>query len=891
MTGKLIILLKKIYVQFRDHTIFTQLFLSFVTTSLLIIIISTIFYYNYAIKSTERQVKLEIEDTLQQSIALLQRGYLAPIDSSLSMMEMSPSLNNFLRTPYLEARFLRFDIEKQYAQLISLYPHLYHSIRFVDGFGDEKVIVDNGRRVRTYSSLIQVKDNNNLLLSQFFKELKQSKSRETHYSKIFISKDGHPHFYAGIALLEPEIGGFGGTVIFECDLSEYIEQVKALKFNGLNIVSISSITDTKLLSAKVSAEDELINHNIHAGTALSLLPFLKIQMRIPVSILAEQKMVILKTALLIGWLAIMAIFIVAWFLSKKISQPVTKLVDASKRLSDGEFIPVDVKGGRGELSLLSTAFNVMGSQLDSTIKSRNQELAVRIQAEEALHRSHEELQLILNSTSEGIYGVNREGICTFCNHAALDILAYKNVDELVGKNIHERILSPNSASLVSSFQGMLLDKVINHGESIHRDNESFCRSDGESFPVEFRAKPVVRGKENIGMVITFTDMTDAHLMEETIRRTQKMDALGKLTGGIAHDFNNLLGIILGYGELLEMELQNNEQQSLYITQINNAGERARKLTSNLLAFSRKQSSVNEETDINRVLNESKHLLETTLTPKIKLVLKTQSDLWSAWLDKSYLEDAILNMSINAMHAMPDGGDLIITTLNEHLSEEQAAQLELTAGDYVTLSLKDSGQGMDAETKHKVFDPFFTTKEENGTGLGLSQVYGFVKQSGGSISLVSEPDKGTCFTLYFLRSKTVKSIKPLKSEKTDLDTESIDATILIVDDEEALRNLMCVMLTDRGYHVLLAESGKQALELLKQHEVNILLSDVIMPEMTGYELAHHVMKDFPEVKIQMISGYSDASVLNDENEILYNNRLVKPCSSALLLQRMSELLDE
>ena len=533
----------------------------------------------------------------------------------------------------------------------------------------------------------------------------------------------------------------------------------------------------------------------------------------------------------------------------------------------------------------------MGSQLDSTIKSRNQELAVRIEAEEALQRSHEELQLILNSTSEGIYGVNREGICTFCNQAALDILEYKNVDELVGKNIHERIFSSSGESLVSSFQSMLLDKVINLGESIHRDNEFFCRSDGESFPVDFRAKPVVRGNENTGMVITFSDMTDAHLMEETIRRTQKMDALGKLTGGIAHDFNNLLGIIIGYGELLEVEFQNNEEQSLYLSQINNAGDRARKLTSNLLSFSRKQSSVNEETDINHVLNESKHMLETTLTPKIKLKLKTQSDLWSAWLDKSYLEDAILNMSINAMHAMPDGGELIITTLNEHLSKEQAATLGLDAGDYVTLSLKDTGHGMHAETKNKVFDPFFTTKDESGTGLGLSQVYGFVKQSGGSISLVSESDKGACFTLYFLRSKIVESIEQLKSDKADLHTESIDATILIVDDEEALRKLMSVMLKGGGYHILLAESGKQALELLKQHKVNILLSDVIMPEMTGYELASHVMEYFPDVKIQMISGYSDDYALSDENKILYDKRLMKPCTSKLLIQRMSELLDE
>lgn len=295
MVREVISLLKSMFAQFRGHTIFTQLFWSFVTTSLLIIILSTLFYYDYAIKTTERQVRQEIDDTLQQSIGLLEKGYLASIDNFLLMMEMSPSLNNFLRTPYMQAQFLRFDIEKQYAQLINSSPNLYHSIRFVDGFGDEKVIVDHGRRIRDYRSLTEASTAEKSLLSLFYEELKNNKPREIHYSKIFTSKEEHPHFYAGIALLEPEIGGFGGAIIFECDLGEYIEQIKELKFNGLNIVGLSSETDIKLLSFESADGDELVDHMIHAGTAPS--PFLKLQMRIPGSILADQEKVILKTAL------------------------------------------------------------------------------------------------------------------------------------------------------------------------------------------------------------------------------------------------------------------------------------------------------------------------------------------------------------------------------------------------------------------------------------------------------------------------------------------------------------------------------------------------------------------------------------------------------------------
>jgi len=247
------------------------------------------------------------------------------------------------------------------------------------------------------------------------------------------------------------------------------------------------------------------------------------------------------------------------------------------------------------------------------------------------------------------------------------------------------------------------------------------------------------------------------------------------------------------------------------------------------------------------------------------------------------------MSINAMHAMPDGGDLTITTSNEYLNKEQAALLELAEGDYVKLSLKDNGLGMDEETRQKIFDPFFTTKAEGGTGLGMSQVYGFVKQSGGSISLVSEPDEGTCFKIYLPRSQTIRLVNDVETAIVDLDTNIVDATILVVDDEKALRELTSKNLSNRGYHVLLAESGKKALELLEQHKVNIMLSDVIMPEMSGYELARQVKKTYPDVKIQMISGYSDEAILNEEDKILYDERLLKPCATDLLLQRLHELL--
>ena len=386
-----------------------------------------------------------------------------------------------------------------------------------------------------------------------------------------------------------------------------------------------------------------------------------------------------------------------------------------------------------------------------------------------------------------------------------------------------------------------------------------------------------------------TDITAKKETEESLRRSQKMDALGKLTGGVAHDYNNMLGVILGYSELIETMVHDQPKLIGYIHEIQHAGERGVKLTKKLLTFSRQESSENQTVNLNDLLQNSQLMLEKTMTVRISLVFDLDESLWPINLDVSDLEDAVLNLSINAMHAIEGNGQVTFETRNEAINKIDAQQLNMAAGEYVLLSITDTGCGMDSETKERVFDPFFTTKGELGTGLGLSQVYGLVQRSQGSIKIYSEPEHGSRFTLYFPRYY-VNELEKTQSEEGEVSNLSGNQTILVVDDESALEKLTSHILREQGYHVFSANSGEEALLILEKESVDLLLSDVIMPEMDGYQLAAVVHEKYPDVKIQLASGFSDERHVDSTNLSLQQNLLHKPYHSKKLLLRIHELIN-
>ena len=504
---------------------------------------------------------------------------------------------------------------------------------------------------------------------------------------------------------------------------------------------------------------------------------------------------------------------------------------------------------------------------------------------QSLSESKTRLQDIAFCGGDWIWEVDTTGHYTYASENVVDIIGYYP-DEIIGRTPFD-LMSANESERVSA---IFTDIISTQGKITNLDNWNIHKS-GKLVCLRTNGLPVFDANGQLtGYRGVDKDVTEQKEMNDLLMRTQKMDAVGKLTGGIAHDFNNLIGEITGYTEILQNNLPVDHKLNKYVDQINNAADSAKKHITKLLTFSRKESISTEEVDINQLLRNEQQLLEKKLTARIELDYELEVDLWPVCLDKSALQDSILNISINAMHAITDTGTLIIKTQNVSLDAESAGQLNIKPGDYAVVSFSDTGAGMDEVTQRKVFDPFFTTKGDSGVGLGLSLVYGFVQQSDGAIHVSSQPGLGTQIVIYLPRYISSVSVEPeLKAVGSSWDYSG-DETILVVDDEEALCKLANDILVKHGYKVLCAGSAEKALEILETETVDLLFSDVIMPGMDGYQLASRVSENYPDIKIQMTSGFTDLHHKSEFDEIMHQQRLLKPYSSQVLLHRIRALLD-
>ena len=404
---------------------------------------------------------------------------------------------------------------------------------------------------------------------------------------------------------------------------------------------------------------------------------------------------------------------------------------------------------------------------------------------------------------------------------------------------------------------------------------------------------VLRNREGApdGVVIQVQDVTEHKRAEDQLLQAQKMEAVGQLTGGIAHDFNNLLAVIVGNLELLEERLDDDKSKIPLVRAALGAGERGAALTHQLLAFSRKQTLQASPVNANRLIEGMSNLLRRALGETIEIAVVADRQLWNCMVDPGQLENALLNLTINARDAMPKGGHLTIETTNVSLDEGAAADAELEPGQYVMLAVTDSGEGMSAEVLEKVFEPFYTTKEVGkGSGLGLSMVYGFVKQSGGHVKIGSEENKGTRVQLYLPRARQT-SVKPLKSSPADAPPPARGETILLVEDDTELRSLMMKTLTGLGYGIVEADTGQAALERLNDTlPVDLLLTDMALPGgMSGGDLAKEVLHRRPGLPVIYMSGYTEGSIV-DRGQLGEDSLLLqKPFKRAEIAKAIREAL--
>jgi PAS domain S-box-containing protein len=397
-----------------------------------------------------------------------------------------------------------------------------------------------------------------------------------------------------------------------------------------------------------------------------------------------------------------------------------------------------------------------------------------------------------------------------------------------------------------------------------------------------------------GAICMALDITDRKQLEEQLRQAQKMEAVGRLAGGIAHDFNNLLMVIQGYADLLAERLADGDPLRRNAEQIQTASQRATSLTRQLLAFSRKQMLAPKVLSVQSVVAEMEKILRRLIGEDIQLETSSAPDVGLIKADRSQIEQVILNLAVNARDAMPEGGRLTIETANVEL-DKAAAQppAVLSPGKYVMLAVTDNGCGMDAETQAHIFEPFFTTKEKGkGTGLGLATVYGIVKQSGGYVWVYSEPGRGTSFKVYLPRIEDEPTVRARDGKADARALPRGSETVLLVEDEKGVRELAREYLELAGYTVIEAEDGHTALELAAMHvgPIQLLMTDVVMPGISGRELAGRVKVIRPEIKILFMSGYTDQAVVHhgilDTDAAL----LQKPFTMAALAAKLREILN-
>jgi two-component system cell cycle sensor histidine kinase/response regulator CckA len=408
---------------------------------------------------------------------------------------------------------------------------------------------------------------------------------------------------------------------------------------------------------------------------------------------------------------------------------------------------------------------------------------------------------------------------------------------------------------------------------------------GETLDLELKIQPV-KTHEGPALIVIPLDVRERLGLEQQIRQAQKMEAVGMLAGGIAHDFNNLLTIISGYTQMLLAGRTLDEGDRPALEQILKASDRAADLTAQLLNFSRRQNTQMKVLSLNAVVTGMSKMVRRLIGEHIDLRIQLRDDAGMIRVDSGKAEQVILNLVVNSRDALSKGGKLTITTRREDLNPEVASALRLRPGRYAVLTVNDTGSGMDTKVRERVFEPFFTTKEQ-GTGLGLSTVYGIVKQANGSIQLWSEKGVGTSIDVYFPRlDEEVPAEAVVEPEPAATGKE----TILIVEDEEAVRRLMSAALEQNGYRVLIAADGAEALKLIASHTgpLDLLVTDLLMPGMNGAELTRKVKDRLPDLKVLCISGYAEE--LRQSGEIDESAFLQKPFTPQALLRKVRDMLD-
>ena len=543
----------------------------------------------------------------------------------------------------------------------------------------------------------------------------------------------------------------------------------------------------------------------------------------------------------------------------------------------------------GVVAVQSYSENVRYGEKDKEILTLvSQQLASTIEhkrSEEALRRSEARYRSLVQSAVYGIYRSNLEGKFLDVNPALVSMLGYQSAEQVLA-------LDPRSDVFLNPEEQARVMSECKRAGRLDNFEIKWKRKDLTFITVRLSGRAVTSGDEPGGFLeVIAEDVTEKRVLEDQFRQAQKMEAVGRLAGGVAHDFNNLLLVISGYTEVLLEQLDPNSPLHQKAEAIQQAADRATTLTRQLLAFSRKQLLELKVVDLNTIVSDMDRLLSPLIGENIELMTRLAAGVGRTRADAGQIEQVLMNLVVNAKDAISNGGKIIIQTANVHLDDSYRREhTYINPGPYVMLSVSDTGCGMDKETLSRVFEPFFTTKEKGkGTGLGLSTVYGIVKQSGGYVFAQSEVGHGTTFRIYLPRVE--EGAQPTDTVKPCSSVMHGNETVLLVEDEESVRQLVRETLESRGYKVIEAENGEEALKISTTYTepIHLLITDVVMPGISGRELAKQLSETHPQTRVLFLSGYTEDAIVHQGGFEPGTAFLQKPFTLQNLSRKVREVL--
>ncbi|MDC7231892.1 MAG: response regulator [Spirochaetales bacterium] len=558
-------------------------------------------------------------------------------------------------------------------------------------------------------------------------------------------------------------------------------------------------------------------------------------------------------------------------------RPIVQLTEISQKMAEGYLNhPVDIRS-RDEIGVLARSFESMQGAVKQKIEDLNHEIQERKKIEGELERARNYIFSVIDSMPSVIIGIDREGQITQWNSRAEELTGLPSVSAM-GRPVDEVLPFPD-IDLQNIKSGVQKGIVQYYPQQFRTEGEMTFYDDITIYPL--------KNTDDMGAVIRIDDVTEKTVLEEQLVQAQKMDAIGQLAGGVAHDFNNMLAGITGAASLMKSLLNQEDKSAKYLDLILDASGKAADLTAKLLSFGRKNRLSSSLVNIHEVINGTLALLERTLDRKIEIIKNPDAEKAFFTGDFSALQNTIMNLSINASHAMEDGGELRVSTRNLFLDDSfcRLSPFDLIPGEYIEVTVADTGVGIASKDLGKIFEPFYTTKSQgSGTGLGLSSVYGTMQNLKGAVRVESEVGRGTSFHLYLPCSE--EASETVEKKKTPLKKGS--GTILLVEDEEVIRQTTAPLLKNLGYTVILAEDGEDGLVKFRENQdrISLVISDMIMPRMNGKELFYKIQEIGADCPFIIASGYTKDENLNEMKKHGLSGFLQKP----FLADELGELLD-